>query len=39
MTDEVRTVGPDDTIHEAAKRMSQHDVSRLAVVEGGRSSA
>jgi CBS domain-containing protein len=36
MTDEVRTVGPDDTIHEAARRMSRHDVSRLPVVDDGR---
>ena len=34
MNDEVQTVGPDDTIHEAAKRMSKHDVSRLVVVDG-----
>jgi CBS domain-containing protein len=34
MNDEVQTVGPDDTIHEAAKRMSHHNVSRLVVVEG-----
>ena len=36
MNDKVETVGPDDTIHEAAKRMSKHDISRLVVVEGGR---
>jgi len=34
MNDEVRTIGPDETIHEAAKRMSKHNVSRLVVVEG-----
>ena len=36
MNDKVETVSPDDTIHEAAKRMSKHDISRLVVVEGGR---
>ena len=36
MTKKVRTVGPGDTIHEAAKRMSHHDVSRLPVVDDGR---
>jgi CBS domain-containing protein len=34
MNDDVKTVGPDDTIHEAAKRMSKHNISRLVVVEG-----
>jgi CBS domain-containing protein len=34
MNDEVLTIGPDDTIHEAAKRMSKHNVSRLVVVDG-----
>ena len=36
MTREVRTIAPDDTIHEAAKKMAKHDISRLAVVEGGK---
>jgi CBS domain-containing protein len=36
MTKKVRTVGPGETIHEAAKKMSRHDVSRLPVVEDGR---
>ena len=36
MTEKVRTVGPGDTIHEAAKTMSRHDVSRLPVVDDGR---
>jgi len=35
MTRDVRTIGPADTIHEAAKRMAKHDVSRLVVVEKG----
>jgi CBS domain-containing protein len=34
MNDEVKTVGPDETIHEAAKKMSKHNISRLVVVEG-----
>ena len=37
MSREVRTIGPDDTIHEAAKKMAKHDISRLAVVEGGQA--
>ena len=36
MSREVRTVGPDVTIHEAAKKMAKHDISRLAVVDGGK---
>lgn len=36
MTDEVRTIGPGDTIHEAARRMARHEVSRLPVVDDGR---
>ncbi len=36
MTDQVRTVGPGDTIHEAARRMARHEVSRLPVVDDGR---
>jgi CBS domain-containing protein len=36
MNTKVETVAPDDTIHEAAKRMSKHDISRLVVVEGDR---
>jgi CBS domain-containing protein len=35
MTRDVRTIGPGDTIHEAAKKMAKHDVSRLVVVDGG----
>jgi CBS domain-containing protein len=35
MTREVRTIEPDATIHDAAKKMAKHDVSRLVVVEGG----
>jgi len=35
MTRDVRTVKPGDTIHDAAKKMSRHDVSRLPVVEDG----
>jgi CBS domain-containing protein len=36
MNEDVRTVTPGDTIHEAAKRMAHHDVSRLVVVEDDR---
>ena len=36
MTREVRTIPPDETIHEAAKKMAKHDISRLAVVESGK---
>jgi CBS domain-containing protein len=36
MTRDVKTIAPDATIHEAAKKMAKHDVSRLVVVEGGR---
>lgn len=36
MTTDVQTVRPDETIHEAARRMTHHDVSRLPVVEDGR---
>ncbi len=36
MTRKVRTVAPGDTIHEAARRMARHEVSRLPVVEDGR---
>jgi CBS domain-containing protein len=36
MSREVRTIEPGATIHEAAKKMAKHDVSRLVVVEGGR---
>ena len=36
MTREVRTIGPGESIHTAAKRMAHHDVSRLPVVEDGR---
>ena len=36
MNDKVLTVRPTDTIHEAAKRMSHQNVSRLVVVEGDR---
>ena len=36
MTRDVRTVAPTDSIHEAAKRMARHHVSRLPVVEDGR---
>ena len=35
MNDKVLTVTPTDTIHEAAKRMAHHNVSRLVVVEDG----
>jgi CBS domain-containing protein len=36
MTRDVRTVTPDSSIHEAAKKMANHDVSRLPVVDDGR---
>ena len=36
MNEDVRTVTPGDTIHEAAKRMAHDDVSRLVVVEDER---
>ncbi len=33
MTEEVRTIGPDETIEDAATLMHDHDVSRLPVVD------
>jgi CBS domain-containing protein len=36
MTTEVRTIGPLDSIEEAAHRMAEHHVRRLPVVENGR---
>jgi CBS domain-containing protein len=35
-TRSVATVGPEETVHEAAKRMAQHEVGTLVVVEGYR---
>jgi CBS domain-containing protein len=34
MSREPVTVGPDDTVHEAAHRMVEHNVNRLPVVDG-----
>jgi CBS domain-containing protein len=34
MTSEVHTIPPDVTLHETARRMIDHDVSRLPVVDG-----
>ena len=36
MSDHTRTVGPDQTVEDAATLMHTHDVSRLPVVEDGR---
>jgi CBS domain-containing protein len=33
---EVETVGPDEQLDEVLVRMGEHDLERLAVVEGGR---
>lgn len=35
MSKEVQTTSPDETVHEAAKRMAQHGVSQLPVVADG----
>lgn len=34
MTSKPRTVGPDDTVEDAATEMHDHDLSRLPVVDG-----
>jgi len=34
MSDEVVSVGPDQSIHDAATLMADHKVNRLPVVEG-----
>jgi CBS domain-containing protein len=36
MSTEVVTIGPDDEVGTAARRMLQHGIKRLPVVEGGR---
>lgn len=36
MTKSVRTVSPEDTVEEAASRMTRHRINRLPVVDNGR---
>jgi CBS domain-containing protein len=36
MSEDVQTVGPDDTVHAVATLMSDHDINRVPVVEDGK---